>query len=63
MALFNQRVHLPEEKGEKQRPNMTAVNVGVAHDENFVIAQFLQIKFFTDAGPERVDDGADFFVG
>ena len=40
---------------------MRAVNIGIGHDDDFVIAQFLDIKIFAaNAGAQRGDERADF---
>ena len=46
---------------------MRAVDVGICHDEYFVVAQFVFVEFVADAAAEREDDVAyrlaaeDFF--
>ena len=64
MAAFHQLRHLPEEEGEQQSPDVTAVHVGVSHDDDLVIAQLVGVEFLrADAGAEGGDDGADFLAG
>ena len=36
----NERLHVAEEEGQQQGANVSAVNVGVAHDDNAPVAQF-----------------------
>jgi len=52
-----------EEKREQQCPDVRTVHVGVRHQDDFGVTQFCWIKIvFADAGPQRRDHGADFFV-
>src|SRR5579859_2076223 len=54
---------MPEKESEKERANVAAVNVGVGHQNDFVIAELACVEIvFADAGAERGDDGANFFV-
>src|SRR3546814_10947293 len=54
------RAHLAIEEGEQQRADVRAVDVGVGHDDDLVIAQFCKVEFVADAGAERLDQRADF---
>src|SRR4030095_16146956 len=52
--------HLPIEEREQQRPNVRAVDVGVGHDDDAVIAEFLDIEVLAaDSAPERRDHRLD----
>jgi len=52
-----------KEKSEQQRADVAAVDVGVGHQNNLVIAELAGVEIvFADAGAERGDDGANFFV-
>src|ERR1700693_5859473 len=63
VAAVDQRAHVAEEKGEQQSADVAAVHVGVGHENDFVIAELGGDEIIlTDAGAERGDDGADFFV-
>ena len=56
--------HLSKEEGEQQRSNMGTVDIGVGHDDDFVIARFVRVEFFApDAAANRGDQGADFGRG
>jgi hypothetical protein len=49
------------EERQQQRADMASVDVRVRHDDDAVIAQFLDIEFVTsDATTERGDQRADF---
>src|SRR5260221_898354 len=56
MAAFDQLRHLAIEEGEQQRADMCAVDIGVGHDDDFVVAQFVGIELLaSDTGAERRD--------
>ena len=43
---------------------MGAVDVGVGHDDDLVVAQFLDVEIVAaDAGAHRLDEGADLLGG
>ena len=61
MAALDQVRHLPEEEGEQQGANMGAVDVGVRHDDDLVIAQLGDVEIIAaDAGAQSRDQRADF---
>ena len=63
VTLLDQLWHLPEEEGEQQGADMRAVNIGVSHQNDPVIAQLAEVKIlFADAGAERRDQRFDFAV-
>ena len=60
MAALDQLAHLPVEEGEEQRADMRAVDVGVGHDDDLVVAQLADVELvLADAGAEREDQRAD----
>ena len=60
VAALDQLRHLPEEEGQQQRADMGAVDVGVGHDDDLVIAQLVDVELvLADAGAERRDQRAD----
>ena len=60
VAALDQLRHLTEEEREQQRADMGAVDVGVRHDDDLVIARFVRVEFIRpDAGAERHDQRAD----
>ena len=61
MAAFDEFGHLPVEEGEQQGADVCAINVGIGHDDDAVVAQFFRVEVvFADAGAECGDEGADF---
>ena len=63
-ALFDQRPHLPEEERQQQRADMAAVDIGVGHDDDAVIARLVRLEILAaDAGAERLDQRADLGRG
>ncbi len=53
IAALDQRRHLAEEEGQQQRADMRAVDIGVGHDDDLVIAQFREVEFVApDAGAQ-----------
>ena len=60
VAALDQLRHLPEEEGQQQRADMRAVDVGVGHDDDLVVAQLVGVELvLADAGAERGDQRAD----
>ncbi len=60
IALVDDLAHLPVEEGEQQRADVGAVDVGIGHDDDAVIAQLLDIEIVAaDAGAQRRDQRAD----
>ena len=63
VTALDQFAHVAEEKCEQQRADVAAVHVGVGHQDHFVVAKLGGIEIvLADAGAERGDDGANFFV-
>ncbi len=63
MAPFDEVEHLAIEEGKEQRANVGAVDVGVGHDDDFVVAAFGEVDFFADADADGLNHAADFLVG
>src|SRR3546814_9790210 len=60
MAAFDDFGHLAIEEGEQKRADMRAVDVGVGHNHDLVIAQLFEAELIADSRPERLDQRADF---
>ena len=60
MPGLDQFRHLPEEEGQKQRADMGAIDIGIGHDDDLVVAQLVQIELVPpDPGAERGNQRAD----
>ena len=63
VLAVDQLLHVAEEKRQQQRADVRPVDVRVGHQDDFVVAQLAGVKIvLADAGAERGDDGANFFV-
>src|SRR3546814_934993 len=55
MARADQLGHLPVQEGQQQRADMRAVDVGVGHDDDLVIAPLFQVEIVpADSGAKRL---------
>ena len=69
VAALDQALHLAVEKREEERADVGAVDVGVRHDDDLVVAGFGGVEAadglvaLADAGAAGGDEGADFLVG
>ena len=63
VAAIDQFAHLPVEEGQQQRADVGAVDVGVRHHDDLVIAQLVGGEVVADAGAERGDQRADLLAG
>lgn len=63
MPVIDELGHVAEEEGEQQGADVGAVDVGVRHQDNAVVAQLGGVELVVDARPQRGDDSPDFFVG
>ncbi len=59
VALLQHLGHLAEEEGEEQGPDVRAVDVGVGHQDDLVVAQLVDLEAagVVDAAAERGDQG------
>ena len=63
LSALDQLRHVAEEEGQQQRADVRSVHVGVGHQDDLAVAQLRGIEVvLADAGAERRDHGADFFV-
>ena len=69
VARVNQPAHVAEKERQQQRADVRAVDIGVRHDDDFVIARLFDVEFrlfvlpaFADARAERRDHRLDFRV-
>src|SRR5688572_2012920 len=63
VAGVDQLGHLAVQEGEHERANVSAVHVGVRHDDHLVIAGVRQVELLADAGADRRDQRLDLLVG
>ena len=56
-------VHLPVEEGQEQGADVAAVDVGVRHQDDLVVAQFVDAELVVDAGPDGGDHRRDLHRG
>ena len=55
VAGLDQRPHEPEQQGQQQRADVLAVDVGVGHQHDLVVAQLRHVEVVVDAGAEGGD--------
>ncbi len=63
VAAADELRHLLVEEGDQQRGDVRAVDVGVGHDDDALVAQVLFPVFAAGAAAERLDQVADLLVG
>ena len=44
MTVLDQLLHLTEEEGQHQRGDMATVHVGIGHNDNLIVAQFVEVQ-------------------
>src|SRR5678815_3108935 len=67
IALFHQLLHIAIDESKYQRGNMTAVYVGIGHDNELMITKLIQIQglwifWCPNSHSERSEHISDFFV-
>ena len=64
MKLFSiKRRHVAVEEGKKKRADVGAVDVGIGHDDDFMIAEFFKIEIVAaNPAAKSGDHRADFCV-
>ncbi len=63
MAAPDQVRHFLVEEGDQQRRNVGAVDIGVGHDDDALVAQILVAIFRTRCAAEGLDQVGDLLVG
>ena len=59
VAVLDERRHLAVEERQQQRADVRAVDVGVGHDDDAVVAELRDVEVFgADAAAERGDDAS-----
>src|SRR5262249_57284484 len=59
VAAIDDVAHLTVEERQQQRADVRAVDVGVRHDDDLVIAQLVRVELLADPGSERGDQRTD----
>ena len=62
MPVLHELAHLAEEESEQQNADVAAVYIGVAEQDDFVVADFVYFKFFAEVGADGVDERLYLFV-
>jgi len=62
MPLFDQFLHVAEEKGEQQRADVRAIHIGIRHEDHLAVAEVGDVEIVADAGAQRGDDRFDLLV-
>src|SRR5688572_28954974 len=62
VAGLDQRAHEAEQQREQQSADVLAVDVGVRHQDDLVIAELRQVELVVDAGAEGSDHRLDLVV-
>ena len=66
-SALHQLRHLPVKKSQQEGPDMRAIHVRIGHDDDLVVAQFLDVEGafpfpIANAGANGGDHGADFII-
>lgn len=62
IAAVDERTHEAEEERQQQRADVAAVDIGIGHDDDLVIAELIDVKLIAQSGAERRDDGRELVV-
>src|SRR5579862_5326441 len=61
-SAFDERLHVPEEEGEQQRPDVAPVDVGVVEHDDLVVADLRDVEVLAEAAADRCDQRLDLRV-
>ena len=62
VAGLDQLLHLAEEQRQHERADVGAVDVGVGHEDDLVVARALEVELVAHAGADRGDQRLDLVV-
>ena len=62
MTLLDDVGEVAVEEGQQERADMRAVDVGVGHDDDLVVAQLAEVEIVADAGAQGGDQRADLLA-
>ena len=63
VAGVDQGPHLRKEEGHEQARDVRTVHIRIRHDDDFVIAQIIDVEFGSHADAKRLAKIADFCIG
>src|SRR6476661_7933333 len=63
VAGLDERPHEPEEQRQQERADVHAVDVGIGHQHDLVVARLVDVEVLADAGAEGGDERLDLVVG
>ena len=63
VASVDEGAHKAVEEGQKQDADVVAVDIGIGHDDDLMIADLADVEGFADPRPDGGDHVADFGVG
>ncbi len=63
MAAIDQFGHLAIQQGQQQGADVRAIDIGIGHDDDAVIAQLVDVEIGPDAGAQRGDQRGDLLAG
>src|SRR5699024_3915216 len=62
ISCINDRTHVSVKQCQQQGSNMRTIDIGIGHDDNFVISSFRNIEVFSKTSTHSCKEGSDFFV-
>ena len=60
--MLDQFGHIAEKESQQQRADMGTVDIGISHNDDFMIPDFIEVKVFADAGTERCDNRLELLI-
>ena len=62
MTLLDEGAHIAEEEGQHQGADVRTIDIGIGHDEHFIIPQLGDIEFLADAAAQCQHNGHQLIV-
>ncbi len=63
MTMLNQRFHVAIEERQQQRTDMRAIDIGIGHDDDFIVPALGNIEFFANTRSKSSNHRPDFIIG
>ena len=63
MTIINEFRHLPPKEGDEQRGNMSAINIGIRHDDHALVTQIILAIMIAGAAPKRLQKVRELLIG